>query len=106
MDGVLIDTIKFVNFNNDAFISAIYSNEPTVGPSVFNLQENELTVPMKGNGCAYVAQKISPDSYSAEFDDKSEELRTRSMASSRIINNLIEELYYQAKVVDNRYKIF
>ncbi len=104
--GVNIDTIKFVNFNNDAFVSSLYANEAIVGPSVFNLEQNELTLPMKGENCVFVAEKISPDSYSAEFDDKSEELRTRSMSSSRIMSALIEELYYQAKVIDNRYKIF
>ena len=61
---------------------------------------------MKGENCVFVAEKITPDSFSAEFDDKSEELRTRSMTSSRIMGSLLEELYYQAKVVDNRYKIF
>ena len=106
IEGVMIDTVKFVNFNNDAFISSIYSNEAIVGPSVFNLGQNELTVPMKGENCAFVAEKISPDSYSAEFDDKSEELRTRTISSSRINDALLEELYYQAKVVDNRYKVF
>ena len=106
IEDVHIDTIKSQNFNNDAFIASIYSNEPTVGPSVFNLQQNELTVPMKGQSCVFVAAKITPDSYSAEFDSKSEQLRTRSMASSRIMGSLLEELYYQAKVVDNRYKIF
>ena len=106
IEDVHIDTIKSQNFNNDAFIASIYSNEPTVGPSVFNLKENELTVPMKGQSCVFVAAKITPDSYSAEFDSKSEQLRTRSMASSRIMGSLLEELYYQAKVVDNRYKIF
>jgi len=106
IDGIRIDTVKFVNFNNDAFISSIYANEAIVGPSVFNLEQNELTVPMKGENCVFVAEKISPDSYSAEFNVETESLRTRSMASSRIMSALIEELYYQAKVVDNRYKIF
>jgi len=106
IEGIRIDTIKMVNFNNDAYISSIFANEAIVGPSVFNLGQNELTVPMQGENCAFVAEKITADSYSAEFDDKSEELRTRSIASGRIMNALIEELYYQAKVVDNRYKIF
>ena len=106
IDGVRIDTIRLVNFNNDAYISSLSSNEAIVGPSVLNLEQNELSAPMKGNNCVFVAEKITPDSWTAEFDDKSEELRTRSMASSRIMSALIEELYYKAKVVDNRYKIF
>ena len=106
VEGIQIDTILSVNFNNDAFISSIYSNEATVGPSVFNLEQNELSVPMKGSNCVFVAEKITPDSYSAELDVQSEELRVRTISSSRIMNGLLEELYYKAKVVDNRYKIF
>ena len=95
-----------LNFNNDAYIDAIFANEAVVGPSVFNLEQNELTAPIKGQNCVFVAEKISEDRYTAEFDEASESLRTRAMASSRIMNALLEELYYQAKVVDNRYKIF
>ena len=106
IDGVRLDTIRSLNFNNDAYISSIFSNEAIVGPSVFNLEQNELTVPMKGENCAFVAEKISEDRYTAEFDEASESLRTRSMVSSRIMGSILEELYYKAKVVDNRYKIF
>ena len=106
IDGVRIDTIRLVNFNNDAYVASISSNEAIVGPSVLNLEQNELCAPMQGENCVFVAEKITPDSWTAEFDDKSEELRTRSMASSRIMSGLLEELYYKAKVVDNRYKIF
>jgi len=106
MDGVRIDTIRLVNFNNDAYISSLSSNEAIVGPSVLNLEQNQLSAPMQGENCVFVAEKITPDSWTAEFDDKSEELRTRSMASSRIMSGLLEELYMKAKVVDNRYKIF
>ena len=106
LDGVKIDTVRFVNFNNDAYVSSLSANEATIGPSVFNLSQNELTAPMKGQSCAYVAKKISEDSYSAEFDDKAEQLRLNTISSTQITSSLIEELYYQAKVVDNRYKIF
>ena len=106
MDGVRIDTVRSVNFNNDAYVPSISSNEAIVGPSVLNLEQNELSAPMKGENCVFVAEKITADSWTAEFDDKSEELRTRSIASSRMLGSIIEELYYQAKVVDNRYKIF
>ena len=106
IDGIRVDTIKSVNFNNDAYIASLYANEAVVGPSVFNLEQNELTSPMKGINCVFVAKKITPDSWSAEFDDNSEEERTSSIAKTRMMGRVIEELYYQAKVVDNRYKIF
>ena len=106
VEGIQIDTIRSVNFNNDAFVSSLYSNEATVGSSVFNLEQNELTIPMKGSNCVFVAEKISPDTYSAEYDENTENLRVRTMSSSRIMSGLLEELYYQAKVVDDRYKLF
>ena len=61
---------------------------------------------MKGSNCVFVAEKITPDSYTAEFDENSENLRVRTISSSRIMSGLLEELYYQAKVVDDRYRLF
>ena len=106
IEGIVVDTIKYVNFNNPAYIASSFTNEAVIGASVLNLDEGELTAPIKGEGFAYVAKKISPDSYSAEFDEKSEGLRLRSMNSQQISSQLLETLFYEAKVVDNRYKIF
>ena len=107
VEGIQIDTIRSVNFNNDAFVSSIYANEATVGSSVFNLEQNELTLPMKGSNCVFVAEKITPDSYTAEFDEAAEKARIQSIAVGQIVpNSIFSSLYYNAKVVDNRYKIF
>ena len=35
VEGVVVDTIRFVNFNNDAFVSSLFANESTISPSVF-----------------------------------------------------------------------
>ena len=106
VEGVKIDTVQYVNFTNAAYIASSSSNEPTIGPSVMNLATNEATAPMKGEGCLYVAKKISEDSYFTEYDEKAEKLRVRTIASRDITNALLEELYFQAKIVDERYKIF
>ena len=106
VEGVKIDTVQYVNFTNAAYIASSSSNEPTIGPSVMNLATNEATAPMKGEGCLYVAKKISEDSYFTEYDEKAEKLRVRTIASRDITNALLEELYFQAKIVVERYKIF
>ena len=106
IEGIIVDTVKFVNFNNPAYIASSFTNEVALGASVMNLAQDELTAPIKGEGCAYVSKKISADSYSAEFDEKAEGLRLRSMSSQTIGSQLLETLFYEAKVVDNRYKIF
>lgn len=101
-----IDTVKFLNFTNSAYIASVYSNEPTLGPSVMNLEQGKLTVPMVGENCVYVAEKISADEYSAEFDEKAEKVRLQTISVSQIPGQILDALYYEAKVVDNRYKIF
>ena len=101
-----IDTVKFLNFTNSAYIASVYSNEPTLGPSVMNLEQGKLTVPMVGENCVYVAEKISADEYSAEFDEKAEKARLQTISVSQIPGQILDALYYEAKVVDNRYKIF
>ena len=106
LEGVVIDTIQYVNFTNPAYVASSVSNEPTIGPSVMNLAQNELTVPMKGEGCVFVAEKINADSYFTEYDEEAEKLRVRTLSSRDIVNSVLEELYFQAKIVDERYKIF
>ena len=103
---VNIDTVRFLNFTNAAFISSVYSNEPTLGPSVMNLEQGVLTAPMVGENCVYVAEKISADEYSGEYDEKAEKARVQAISASQIPGQILDALYYEAKVVDNRYKIF
>ena len=103
---VNVDTVRFLNFTNAAYVSSTFSNEPTLGPSVMNLGQNELTVPMVGENCVYVAEKISADEYSAEYDEKAEKTRVQAINASQIPGQILNALYYKAKVVDDRYKIF
>lgn len=104
--GIVIDTVRYCNFTNDAYISSLSSNEPSVGPSVANLSENELTAPMKGENCVFVAMKYKVDDTAADMNEKMEKSRLQAVSASNIPGNVINALYYCAKVVDNRYKIF
>ena len=104
--NVNIDTVKFLNFTNSAYISSSFSNEPTIGASVMNLEQGVATQPMTGENCVYVAEKISADEYTGEFDEKAEKARLQTISVSQIPGRVLDALYYEAKVVDNRYKIF
>ena len=61
---------------------------------------------MVGENCVYVAEKISADEYSAEYDEKAEKTRVQAINASQIPGQILNALYYKAKVVDDRYKIF
>lgn len=106
VEGVVIDTVKFANFNNAAYINSSASNEETVGPSVSRLAQGDVTATMKGENCAYVAQKLTADEISAEFDAKSEQTRLQTISASQIPGAILEALYYSANVEDMRYKAF
>jgi len=104
---VNVDTVRYLNFTNSAYIASAGSNEPALGPCVMNLEKDQISAPIKGQNCVYVAKKISDDSYSGEYDEAAEKARVQSIAVSEIVPNAIfSSLYYKAKVVDNRYKVF
>jgi peptidyl-prolyl cis-trans isomerase D len=65
-----------------------------------------MSAPIKGEGGVYVAQKVSPDSYSIEFDAETESARLQSMDISSIANQIMQQLYMDADVEDVRYKLF
>ena len=104
--GVVIDTVRYCNFTNDAYVSSLSFNEPTLGPSVVNLAENELTNPMKGESCVYVAMKYKVEETTSEMNEQMEKARLQAVSATNIPGNVINALYYSAKVVDERYKIF
>ena len=106
VEGINIDTVKYCNFTNNAYVSSIYSNEPALGPCVANLDVNEMTVPMQGDNCVFVAGKITETELTSEFNETSEKARLKAIAASHIPNSIFEGLYYNANVVDERYKIF
>lgn len=106
VEGAQIDTVKFVNFTTPAFVSMTYSNEPLIGAAVYNLDREKLSAPIKGIGGVFVAEKISPDNHSSEFDAATEAERVKAIESRNISNTLIQELFYKANVEDNRYKTF
>ncbi len=106
IDGVRIDTVKFVNFITPAYIQATYSSEPLIGAAVSGLERGAFCAPVRGEGGVWVAQKITDDTYSTEFDDLSEASRIRSVNSRIFAGQLLQELYMKADVTDTRYQTF
>ncbi len=106
LDGALVDTVQYVNFSNSAYIASMGTNEAVLGPSVADLETGVMTAPMKGENCVFVAKKISAEEAPASYDENTEKIRLQTLAASRIPASVIETLYFEAKVVDTRYKIF
>ncbi|MCQ2058493.1 MAG: SurA N-terminal domain-containing protein [Bacteroidaceae bacterium] len=106
IDGIVVDTLHFVNFDNATYIQGLPSNEYLIGAAVAKTQRDQFSAPVKGNSGVFVAKKITSDDNSGGFDKSMEESRVKSTASSMIVNNLYIELVDRAKVEDNRYLYF
>ena len=107
IDNIVVDTIKYCNFTNNGFVSALSANEIAIGPSVAKLEQGELSAPIKGDNCVYVAEKISADDETGTgFNEEVEKSRLKAIAVSNIPGSIFEALYYNANVVDERYRIF
>ena len=106
LPGAVVDTVNYVNFSNSAYIASMSANEAVLGASVANLETGVMTAPIKGDNCVFVAQKLSEENPSSNFDEAAEKLRLKTLSVSRIPGSVIETLYFEAKVIDNRYKIF
>ncbi|MCQ2083094.1 MAG: SurA N-terminal domain-containing protein [Bacteroidaceae bacterium] len=107
VEGAVVDTIRFCNFTNSIYVPSVMANEPLVGPSANKLANGAYTTPIKGQNCVFVAQKISDDELSVEFDAASEDYRLVTLDKNRINSQtMMNELVNLADIEDFRYKIF
>lgn len=106
MEGVKYDTVRYVNFTTPAYIGITFANEPNIGAAVMDLKREVLSKPIVGEGGVYVAQKVGPDGYAIEFDAEAEASRLEAMDVSAMQSRIMQQLYFDADVIDNRYKLF
>lgn len=106
LKDVVVDTIKHVSFSAPAFIASTGASEPLVSAVAAKTAKGAFAGPVKGNRGVYLFQVINKTKTSEKFDTKAEEssiaMNNFRNASSTIINTL----YMNAKVKDNRYKFF
>ena len=106
LKDVVVDTIKHVSLSAPAFIASTGASEPLVSAVAAKTAKGAFAGPVKGNRGVYLFQVINKTKTSEKFDTKAEEssiaMNNFRNASSTIINTL----YMNAKVKDNRYKFF
>ena len=106
MKDVVVDTIKHVSFSAPAFIASTGASEPLVSAVAAKTAKGAFAGPVKGERGVYMFQVINKTKTTEKFDAKAEEsslgMNNFRNASSAIIN----ALYMNTKVKDNRYKFF
>lgn len=102
MDGAVSDTIKHVNFANNAFIAKVGASEPALSGSVSAAKKDDFKAGIKGNSAIYAFQVLNQSKTAGEFDVKKEKAQAAQMLQ-RALNGFTSELFEEAKVEDNRY---
>lgn len=106
MKDAVSDSVKHVTFSAPAYISVTRSSEPVIGAVAAKTAANKVSAPIKGNGGVYMIQVYAKEKGSEKFDAKQEEATLTNMAVRIAGNQLINDLYQKAKVVDQRYLFF
>ena len=106
MKDAVSDSVKHVTFSAPANISVTRSSEPVIGAVAAKTAANKVSAPIKGNGGVYMIQVYAKEKGSEKFDAKQEEATLTNMAVRIAGNQLINDLYQKAKVVDQRYLFF
>lgn len=106
MKDAVSDSVKHVTFSAPACISVTRSSEPVIGAVAAKTAANKVSAPIKGNGGVYMIQVYAKEKGSEKFDAKQEEATLTNMAVRIAGNQLINDLYQKAKVVDQRYLFF
>mgnify|MGYP000123854642 FL=1 len=106
MKDAVSDSVKHVTFSAPAYISVTRSSEPVIGAVAAKTAANKVSAPIKGNGGVYMIQVYAKEKGSEKFDAKQEETTLTNMAVRIAGNQIINDLYQKAKVVDQRYLFF
>ncbi|ETD16964.1 MULTISPECIES: peptidylprolyl isomerase [Prevotellaceae] len=104
--GGKVSPIDQVTFSAPVFVLATGASEPALSGAVAATAKGKFSAkPVKGNAGVYLFQVVNKTDRKAKFDDKAEEQKLRQKAL-QYASNFMNELYINAKVVDNRYLFF
>jgi len=104
--GAVVDTVSHLSFASPAFIRATTSQEALVSAVAAKTKKGAFAGPIKGQGGAYVMQVLDKTKTAEKFDAKQEEEQASQSNFRSAAQTLIQALYLQADVTDNRYKFF
>ncbi len=104
--GVICDTLKHVNFASASFVSATNMSEPIVSALAAKTAKGAFAGPVKGNGGVYMLQVLNKNKSAEKFDAKQEQQGLAMQNFRKAMNAVINTLYLNANVKDQRYKFF
>ncbi len=104
--GAKVSTVNQITFSSPVFIPATGSSEAGLAGAVSATAKGAFSAkPVVGNAGVYVYKVLNRTTRPGKFDAKSQQAKLRQKAM-QAAGNFMNELYINAKVVDNRYLFF
>ena len=105
--GAKISDVDQITFSAPVFLTATGASEPALSGAVAAVKAGQFSKnPVKGNAGVYLFQVKNKHQHTEnKFDAKTMEQQLRQKAM-QYASNFMQELFLNAKVVDNRYMFF
>ena len=104
--GAIVSTVNQVTFAAPVFVQTTGASEPALSGAVYAAKAGAFSShPVKGMAGVYQFQVMNRTKNAAKFNDKEQEGKLIQKAM-QYAGNFMNELYINAKVVDNRYLFF
>ncbi len=104
--GAQISTVNQVTFAAPVFVQATGASEPALSGAVSAAKPGTFSShPVKGLAGIYQFQVVKRSKNAATYNEKQQEMKL-AQKSMQYAGNFMNELYVNAKVVDNRYLFF
>ena len=104
--GAKVSDVNQITFAAPVFVAATGASEPALSGAVSATKKGAFSAhAVKGNAGVYLFQVVNKSNRPVKFDDKAQEQKCRQKAM-QYAGNFMNELYLNAKVVDNRYLFF
>ena len=104
--GAKVSAVNQITFAAPVFVAATGASEPALSGAVFATKKGAFSAhAVKGNAGVYLFQVTGKANRPVKFDEKAQEQKNRQKAM-QYAGNFMNELYLNAKVVDNRYLFF
>jgi len=104
--GAKVADVNQVTFSSPVFVQLTGSSEPALAGAVASTAKGKFSAkPIVGNAGVYVYQVTNRTTRPGKLDEKAQEAKLRQKAM-QYAGNFMNELYLNAKVVDNRYLFF
>ena len=106
LKNAVSDSVKHITFNAPAYISVARASEPVIGAVAAKTAVNKVSAPIKGNAGVYMIQVYNKENGSEKLDSKQEQELLNNMAVRFAGQQIMNDLYQRAEVVDHRYLYF